>query len=189
MARVTDAGRDESSPLLGIVAGIAINQVHGSFAGHALSPWLIVVLLAGVLGAPIFSLLGGIALFASLTLGNPPVVLPIMAYEELTTSTGVAAIPLFTLAGFLLAEGQSSERLLRVFRALVRLGARRDGDRRRHALRVLHAVHRWIWRHDPGARRVCCCRRWRQAAIASGSRSACSPRPARSACSSRSRCR
>jgi hypothetical protein len=44
-------------------------------------------------------------------------VLPTMAYEELTTSTGIAAIPLFTLAGFLLAEGKSSERLLRVFRA------------------------------------------------------------------------
>jgi C4-dicarboxylate transporter, DctM subunit len=103
--------------LLGIAAGIAINQVHGSFAGYALSPWLIVVLLAGVAGAPIFSLLAGIALFASLTIGNPPVVLPMMAYQELTTSTGVAAIPLFTLAGFLLAEGRSSERLLRVFRA------------------------------------------------------------------------
>jgi C4-dicarboxylate transporter, DctM subunit len=42
-----------------------------------------------------------------------------MAYQELTTSTGIAAIPLFTLAGFLLAEGRSSERLLRVFRACV----------------------------------------------------------------------
>ena len=42
-----------------------------------------------------------------------------MAYQELTTSTGIAAIPLFTLAGFLLAEGRSSERLLRVFRAWV----------------------------------------------------------------------
>jgi len=104
-------------PFLGIAAGITINQAHGSFAGYALSPWLILVLLAGVAGAPIFSLLAGIALFASLTLGNPPVVLPMMAYQELTTSTGVAAIPLFTLAGFLLAEGRSSERLLRVFRA------------------------------------------------------------------------
>jgi C4-dicarboxylate transporter DctM subunit len=40
-----------------------------------------------------------------------------MAYQELTTSTGIAAIPLFTLAGFLLAEGRSSDRLLRLFRA------------------------------------------------------------------------
>ncbi|HYT77028.1 MAG TPA: TRAP transporter large permease, partial [Vicinamibacterales bacterium] len=43
----------------------------------------------------------------------------LMAYQELTTSTGIAAIPLFTLAGFLLAEGKSSDRLLRVFRAWV----------------------------------------------------------------------
>jgi len=104
---------------LGIVAGLLINQYRTSLAGHALSPWLILILAAGVLGAPIFTLLGGIALFASMTLGNPPVVLPMMAYQELTTSTGIAAIPLFTVSGFLLAEGKSSERLLRVFRAWV----------------------------------------------------------------------
>ena len=104
---------------LGIVAAIVINHYGGSMAGHPLSPWLILVLAAGVLGSPIFTLLGGIALFASLTLGNPPVVMPMMAYQELTTSTGIAAIPLFTVSGFLLAEGKSSERLLRVFRAWV----------------------------------------------------------------------
>ena len=43
--------------------------------------------------------------------------LPLLAYQELTKSTGIAAIPLFTFAGFLLAEGKSSERLLRLFRA------------------------------------------------------------------------
>ena len=103
--------------MLGIVAGLLINQAARS--GRPLSPWLVLVLAAGVLGSPIFTLLGGIALFASLTLGNPPLVMPMMAYQELTTSTGIAAIPLFTVSGFLLAEGQSSERLLRVFRAWV----------------------------------------------------------------------
>ena len=111
------AGR--ASAALGIVAAIAVNHYRGAMAAHPLSPWLILVLAAGVLGSPIFTLLGGIALFASLTLGNPPVVLPMMAYQELTTSTGIAAIPLFTVSGFLLAEGKSSERLLRVFRAWV----------------------------------------------------------------------
>ena len=81
------------------------------------------MLAAGVLGAPIFALLGGIALFASLVAGNPPAVLPLLAYQELTTSTGIAAIPLFTLAGFLLAEGKSSERLLRAVPRVGRLGA------------------------------------------------------------------
>jgi tripartite ATP-independent transporter DctM subunit len=104
---------------LGIVAGLALNYGRASLVGHPLAPWLILVLATGVLGAPIFALLGGIALFASMTLGNPPIALPMMAYQELTTSTGIAAIPLFTVSGFLLAEGKSSERLLRVFRAWV----------------------------------------------------------------------
>ena len=102
---------------VGLAAGVLLNQHRALFEAHALWPWLLLVLAAGVLGMPIFALLGGIAMFSTLSRGNPPVVLPIMAYDELTTSTGIAAIPLFTLAGFLLAEGKASERLLRVFRA------------------------------------------------------------------------
>jgi len=105
--------------LLLLVAGAAAVQ-SGWLGGHSvLLPGFLLLLAATALGAPIFALLGGFALFASLTRGNPPVVLPMMAYQELTTSTGIAAIPLFTLAGFLLAEGRSSERLLRIFRAWV----------------------------------------------------------------------
>jgi len=102
---------------IGPVAGILIDHHRELLQSYSVLPWLLLVAIAGVLGAPIFALLGGIALFASLARGNPPVVLPLMAYEELTTSTGIAAIPLFTFAGFLLAEGRSSTRLLRVFRA------------------------------------------------------------------------
>ena len=104
---------------LGIVAGILLNYHRAMLEHQSVLPWFALVIVAGIVGAPIFALLGGFALFASLTGGNPPVVLPMMAYQELTTSTGIAAIPLFTLAGFLLAEGRSSERLLRVFRAWV----------------------------------------------------------------------
>lgn len=102
---------------LGIVAAFVIQDHRAVFEGAALWPWLVAVLVVAVLGAPIFALLAGIAIFATLVAGNPPVVLLVKAYEELTTSTGLAAIPLFTLAGFLLAEGKSSERLLRLFRA------------------------------------------------------------------------
>jgi C4-dicarboxylate transporter, DctM subunit len=105
--------------MLGIVAGVLLNDHRALLENQSILPWFAMVIVAGILGAPIFALLGGFALFASLSRGNPPVVLPMMAYEELTTSTGIAAIPLFTLAGFLLAEGRSSERLLRVFRAWV----------------------------------------------------------------------
>ena len=97
-------------------------------------PWISAVVVAAVLGAPIFVLLGGIAIFASLSHGNTPVVLMIRAYEQLTTSTGLAAIPLFTLAGFLLAEGQIVRASAARAACLVRLGARRHGGRGRHAL-------------------------------------------------------
>jgi C4-dicarboxylate transporter, DctM subunit len=101
---------------LGIVAGIVLHGRAAAFEGQAMWPWISMVVIGAVLGAPIFVLLGGIAVFASLVQGNTPVVLMIRAYEQLTTSTGLAAIPLFTFAGFLLAEGKSSERLLRVLR-------------------------------------------------------------------------
>jgi C4-dicarboxylate transporter, DctM subunit len=101
----------------GIIAGLLLNQYRAGLVDQSFVPWLVLVLAGGVLGAPIFTLLGGIALFASLVRGTPPAVLPLMAYQQLTTSTGIAAIPLFTVAGFLLAEGRASERLLRLFRA------------------------------------------------------------------------
>lgn len=88
--------------------------------GRALWPWIIAVLGSGLFGAPIFALLGGLAMFAFFVDGGHPIVPLIKAYEELTSpSANLAAIPLFTLTGFLLAEGKSSERLLRALRALV----------------------------------------------------------------------
>jgi C4-dicarboxylate transporter, DctM subunit len=101
----------------GIVAGLLLNHYRAGLVGQSFLPWLLLVLAGGLLGAPIFTLLGGIALFASLVRDTPPAVLPLMAYQQLTTSSGIAAIPLFTVAGFLLAEGRASERLLRLFRA------------------------------------------------------------------------
>jgi tripartite ATP-independent transporter DctM subunit len=103
---------------IGILLGLWLGANHGLLEGHAAWPWVIAVILAGVVGMPIFALLGGIALFCFFVTGGRPIVLLIKAHEELTTSAGLAAIPLFTLAGFLFAEGKSSNRLLRALRAL-----------------------------------------------------------------------
>src|SRR5262245_41704890 len=65
---------------LGIVAGLVLNQYRAVLENQSLLPWMLLLVIAGVVGAPIFALLGGIALFASLTRGNPPVVLPMMGY-------------------------------------------------------------------------------------------------------------
>jgi tripartite ATP-independent transporter DctM subunit len=103
---------------IGILVGLWLGANHSLLEGHAAWPWVIAVILAGVVGMPIFALLGGIALFCFFVTGGRPIVLLIKAHEELTTSAGLAAIPLFTLAGFLFAEGKSSARLLRALRAL-----------------------------------------------------------------------
>jgi C4-dicarboxylate transporter, DctM subunit len=105
--------------LLGLVAGYLAARHFEWFEGMPLTPWLIGILAAGVLGTPIFALLGGIAMVAFFIDGTRPIVPLIKAYEELTSpAANLAAIPLFTLTGFFLAEGQSSTRLLRALRAL-----------------------------------------------------------------------
>jgi tripartite ATP-independent transporter DctM subunit len=104
---------------LGIVAGYLLTAHQAVLEGAALWPWILALFVAGVLGTPIFALLGGIAMFAFFVDGSRPVVPLIKAYEELTSpSANLAAIPLFTLTGFLLAEGKSSARLLRALRSV-----------------------------------------------------------------------
>ena len=79
-------------------------------------PWAVVLIVAATVGAPIFVLLGGLGALYFFTEAQTPYLILSGAYS-LATSDAIPAIPLFTLAGFLLAEGKSSERLLRVFRA------------------------------------------------------------------------
>jgi C4-dicarboxylate transporter, DctM subunit len=102
---------------LGVLAGLWLALHQNALMGQSALPWVVAIIAASTLGAPIFALLGGVAVFLFIVEGTGPIVLMIKAHEELT-SPGLGAIPLFTLAGYLLAEGKSSERLLRVFRAL-----------------------------------------------------------------------
>ena len=114
-------------------------------------PFLVVLVVATAVGGPIFVALGGAAALLFMIDGVPPAAVPVATYS-LSVSPTLAAIPLFTLAGFVLAEGGASGRLLRVFRALGRLAAGRDCGRLRGGLRLLHHVHRWLRSDDTGAR-------------------------------------
>jgi len=87
--------------------------------------WLIwvgsIVLLASlVLGTPIFAVLGGLAmlLFFAKPLPVPISAVPLETYD-ITRDAQLVAIPMFTLAGYLLAEGGASGRLVRLFRTWV----------------------------------------------------------------------
>ncbi len=99
-------------------AGIWLGQFPSWTEGAPAWPWLLLVVVAMAVGAPIFTVLGGAAIFLFLADGVPIAAVPAETYR-LSVSPTLPAIPLFTLAGFLLAEGKASARLLALFRALV----------------------------------------------------------------------
>lgn len=99
----------------GALAALALS----SFAGSSSATWVALALLAGaaLLGAPMFIVLGGAALALFSGDGLPIAAVPLSHYQ-LTVNPSLPAIPLFTLAGYLLAESAAPQRLVRLFRAL-----------------------------------------------------------------------
>jgi len=81
-------------------------------------PALALLLVATLLGAPIFAVLGGAGLLLFWGQGSPLGSLTVDHYSLVTNPT-LPAVPLFTLAGYFLAEGGASRRLIRLFQALV----------------------------------------------------------------------
>ena len=103
---------------LGIPAAAAIGFALPA-EGAALAPFAIAGLAAAaLLGAPIFVVLGGAALLLFFADGVPVAAISVETYR-LVASPSISAIPLFTLTGYLLAEGGASRRLVRLFRALL----------------------------------------------------------------------
>lgn len=80
-------------------------------------PLLAVIAIATALGGPVFALLGGAALVLFWGEGLPIASLPVDHYRQVVNSS-LPAVPLFTLAGYLLAESQAPARLIGVFQAL-----------------------------------------------------------------------
>jgi tripartite ATP-independent transporter DctM subunit len=81
-------------------------------------PAFVLLLLATVLGAPIFTALGGAGLILFWGEGSPIGSLTVDHYGLVTNPT-LPTVPLFTLAGYFLAEGGASRRLIRLFQAAV----------------------------------------------------------------------
>ena len=81
-------------------------------------PALAVLLAATVLGAPVFVTLGGAGLILFWGADQPIAAMPVEHYR-LVTNPALPSIPLFTLAGYFMAEGGASRRLVRVFQAAV----------------------------------------------------------------------
>ena len=80
-------------------------------------PAMILLIVATILGTPIFITLGGAALILFWGADSPIASIPLDQYRLVTNPT-LPTIPLFTMVGYLLAESGASQRLIRVFQAL-----------------------------------------------------------------------
>ncbi len=103
---------------LGLALPLILYQAAPMGSERLVAPALIVILAATLLGLPIFAAVGGLALMLFWSGGTPVAAVSVEAYR-LAASPLLPAIPLFTLAGYFLAEGGASQRLVRTFEALV----------------------------------------------------------------------
>jgi C4-dicarboxylate transporter DctM subunit len=117
---VMDASETLTGRLLALIlAGIVVAMGSQPFvsADRLILPALIALAGATILGAPVFTLLGGAALI--LFWGNhQPIAMVAIDYYRLTVDPMLPTIPLFTLAGYFLAEGGAARRLTRLLQAL-----------------------------------------------------------------------
>lgn len=99
-------------PVLGFVLANALDG--SSVALWPMALWLVAVLLTG---APIFAVLGGLALALFWQEGLPLASVPLSHYQ-ITVNPSLPALPLFTLAGLIFARTGAAQRLGAVFMAL-----------------------------------------------------------------------
>jgi len=98
-----------------LLAAVAIHWPGGF---HHLVPIALGTLFViSLLGAPAFVTLGGATLILFGSADQPIAAIPV-AHYMLVTNPSLPTLPLFTLAGYFLAEGGSPKRLIRVFYAL-----------------------------------------------------------------------
>ena len=79
---------------------------------------LLIILLFAALGAPLFAVIAAIALLGFHLAGYDLIVVTVEIYR-LGDMPGLIAIPLFTLAGYLLGESRAPKRLVRLSNALL----------------------------------------------------------------------
>lgn len=115
VSRAGDTWRARAGAASGLLVGGLVSLRPEWLEGLPGWPGLLLIIVAALAGGPIFAALGGAAAYLFLIEGIPVAAVAAESYR-LSVSQTLPAIPLFTLIGFLLAKGQASQRLLRVFR-------------------------------------------------------------------------
>ena len=97
------------SDLANLLSGISISVQ--AFSAKAIWGIILIFTVFSLFGMPLYIVLSGLAYFAFMTTGGYVESIPMETYSILT-DTSIAAIPLFTIAGYLLAGGSAGKRLL-----------------------------------------------------------------------------
>ncbi len=112
----SDGWKGRAVSFAAIAAAFGLGAVPG--VGHALwLPLLAVIVLAALVGAPVFVAMGGIAALLFFKDSVPVSAVTAEVYRLMVSPT-LPAIPLLTACGYVLAESNASLRLVRFFRAL-----------------------------------------------------------------------
>ncbi len=101
--------------LAGAALTVAVDQLDGGVMAIR-TPLLVALGAAILLGAPIFVGLAGIALIFFIAAGDPIASVPLDHYDQVTNPL-LATLPLFTLAGYVVAASGAARRLVRLLRA------------------------------------------------------------------------
>ncbi len=92
----------------------AVDMVF-TVSGYMLKPFILVLLVSGIFGTPIFIVIGGIT-YLLLTVSGGYTEIAVNEVYTVLTGNMIPAIPLFTLTGFLLSESRAGLRLINFFR-------------------------------------------------------------------------
>lgn len=107
--------------LLPLLGWLTVDRLDGAILPlWPFALWLGLILLCG---APVFAVLGGLALALFWSEGQPLAAVPLSHYQ-ITVNPSLPALPLFTLAGLVLARSGAAARLSTLFTALFGGGAR-----------------------------------------------------------------
>ena len=109
--------RGRAASLGACVAVGALLWFSGDHAGHLFWPLMIAILIAFLLGAPVFVGMAGAAMLLFWNDGSPIASVP-QETLRLAEKDALPAIPLFTMIGFVLAAGGASARIVRAYKSL-----------------------------------------------------------------------
>ncbi len=102
--------------------GLALLAIGGAFALGAMAPsgaiitvLLVIVGVAFLAGTPVFVVMGAAAMILFWKEGTPIAAVPAETFRLVSSAT-LPAIPLLTIAGYVLAEGGAAKRLVRAYK-------------------------------------------------------------------------